>query len=107
MESIIKTVREEEYPRRKRNAWMPFWILPSALLWCTGVLKSSGWMASPWFLFEAIKAAVLLALAATCAYLLWRNWDTPVQDMPVAVWRLSWALSLCVLLSLCVDLIIR
>jgi hypothetical protein len=86
---------------------MLFLGLPSALLWCTGVLKSFGWTASPWFAFEVGKAAVLLVLAAAYAYQLWRNWDTPVLDMPTKVWRLNRALSLCVLLSLCVDLIIR
>jgi hypothetical protein len=107
MESIIRTVRQEDYPQRKRYALVPFCVLPSAGLGSLHVLRSTGWTASPWFLFEVGKAAVLLILAAASAYLLWKHWEKPAQDMPSMVWRLNRTLGLCGLISLCVDLIIR
>jgi hypothetical protein len=106
MESIIQTVRKDEYPQRKRNALGPFCVLPSAGSWSVHVLRSTGWTASPWFLFEVGKTAVLLILAAASAYLLWKHWEKPAQDMPSMVWTLNLALGLCGLLSLFVDLII-
>jgi hypothetical protein len=33
MESIIQTVRKDDYPQRKRNGLVSFVALPSAALW--------------------------------------------------------------------------
>jgi hypothetical protein len=49
---------------RRRSGLASFLLLPTAQLWSIHVLRTSGWIASPWLLFEAIKGVVLLALAA-------------------------------------------
>jgi hypothetical protein len=52
---------------RRRSGLASFLLLPTALLWSINVLRTSGWIASPWFVFEAIKGVVLLALAGSAA----------------------------------------
>jgi hypothetical protein len=103
MDSLVNPVPE---PRR-RSGLAPFLVLPTALPWSINVLRTSGWIASPWFLFEAIKGVVLLALAAGSGYLMWRYWDTPPAETPLRVERMQWLLGVVGIVSLATDLVLR